>query len=53
MIYPVIVWFKKTQYDEKIEISIANFVENTSLNGFTRPMESLMTKDQNFSVMSS
>ena len=36
MIYPVTGWFKRTQYDDKIAISIADLVENTWLTRYTR-----------------
>ena len=44
MIDPIIEWFKITQYDNKILISIADFVETMWLTGYLRPME--ITYDQ-------
>ena len=44
MIYPVIRWFEITQYDEKIAISIANFVDTKWLSRYPIPME--ITHDQ-------
>ena len=43
----------KTQYDNKIAISIVNFVETTWLTRYPIPQKSRITKDQNSSVMSS
>ena len=44
MIYPVTGWFKITQYDDKIAITISNLVLNTWLTRYPRPME--ITYDQ-------
>ena len=41
MIDPVIGWFKITQYDDKIAITISNLVETTWLTGYPRSMEIL------------
>ena len=42
--YPVTGWFKITQYNQKIVISIANLVETTCLPRYPIPME--ITYDQ-------
>ena len=39
MIDPVTGWFKITQYDDKIEITIANLVKTVWLTRYSRPME--------------
>ena len=44
MIDPVTVWFEITQYDDKIEITIANLVKSMWLTRYPRPME--ITYDQ-------
>ena len=44
MIDPVTGWYKITQYDDKIVISIANLFETTWLNRYPRSME--ITYDQ-------
>ena len=44
MIDPVTGWFKITQHDVKIAISISNLVETTWLTRHPRPME--ITYDQ-------
>ena len=44
MIDHIIGWFKITQYNYKIVISIANLVENKWLSGYPIPME--ITYDQ-------
>ena len=37
MINPLIGWFEISQYDDKIEISIAKLVENMCLSRYPRP----------------
>ena len=44
MIDPVTGWLEITQYDDKIEIKIANLVETTWLTIYPRPMK--ITYDQ-------
>ena len=44
MIDPVTGWFEIAQYEDKIEISIANLVETTWLSRYPRPIE--ITYDQ-------
>ena len=39
MIDPATGWFKITQYDNKIAITITNLVETTLLTRYPRPME--------------
>ena len=48
MIYPVTGWFEVKQYDDKIEISIANSVKDTWLSRYPRPTEITYDKGSEF-----
>ena len=48
MIEPVTGWFKITQYDDKIAISITILVENTCLTRYPRPIEIMYDQGSEF-----
>ena len=48
MIDPVTGWFEIAQYEDKIEISIANLVETTWLSRYPRPIEITYEQEKEF-----
>ena len=50
LIDPVRGWFEITQYNDKISISIANFIETTWMSRYPRPMEITYGKGSEFIV---
>ena len=49
MVYPVTIWFKVTQYDDKRAISIENLVQTTWSTRYPRPMEIMYDQGSEFS----